>query len=76
MQEEELANLVAKIRRERCEGQRIEVKSAAEGCPAHHRVQKNAACITQAALPDSDHGRFPDAGGTDVLQRSPPGRRR
>ena len=35
MQEEELANLVAKIRRERCEGQRIEVKSAAEGCPAH-----------------------------------------
>lgn len=35
MQEEELENLVEKIRRERCEGQRIEVKSAAEGCPAH-----------------------------------------
>ena len=35
MQENELISLVEKIRREKCEGQRIEVKCAAEGCPTH-----------------------------------------
>ena len=35
MQECELIELVGKIRHERCEGQRIEVKSAANGCPKH-----------------------------------------
>jgi ATP-dependent DNA helicase RecG len=35
MQENELIALVEKIGREKCEGQRIEVKCAAEGCPTH-----------------------------------------
>ena len=34
MQEQELTRLVEKIRAEKCEGQRIEVKKASEGCPS------------------------------------------
>ena len=34
MQESELVKLVRKIQSERCEGQRIEVKSASNGCPS------------------------------------------
>jgi ATP-dependent DNA helicase RecG len=34
MQEQELTRLVEKIRVEKCEGQRIEVKKASEGCPS------------------------------------------
>ena len=34
MQESELFKLVRKIQNERCEGQRIEVKSASNGCPS------------------------------------------
>ena len=34
MQEQELVRLVEKIRAEKCEGQRIEVKKAGEGCPS------------------------------------------
>ena len=35
MQESELIEIVDKIRHEKCEGQRIEVKSASKGCPKH-----------------------------------------
>ena len=35
MQECELIELVEKIKHEKCEGQRIEVKSASNGCPKH-----------------------------------------